>query len=97
MGGKIIQAHVYISGRVQGVFFRLWTVRQADDLNLKGWVKNTREGKVEAVFQGSEDKVNKMIQKCRKGSKFSKVTGIRVDWEEISEVFESFEITPSPS
>jgi len=59
--------HVIISGRVQGVCFRYWTQQKAQALGLAGWVRNLRDGRVEAVFSGSNAQVNAMLQLCRTG------------------------------
>jgi acylphosphatase len=58
---------VRISGRVQGVCFRIWTVEQAHALKLDGWVRNRRDGSVEAVFSGSPTAVEDMIRRCWEG------------------------------
>jgi len=59
--------HVSIHGRVQGVGFRAWTHHQAELHGLKGWVRNRRDGAVEAVFSGPEDLVEVMLKACRQG------------------------------
>jgi len=59
--------HVRIRGRVQGVWFRAWTVEQAQGLGLDGWVRNRADGSVEAVFSGPEDQVESMIAACHDG------------------------------
>jgi acylphosphatase len=59
--------HVTIHGRVQGVGFRAWTHHQAELHGLKGWVRNRRDGSVEAVFSGPEDLVGIMLKACREG------------------------------
>ena len=59
--------HVLIHGRVQGVGFRAWTQHQAELHGLKGWVRNRRDGSVEAVFSGPADLVEVMLKACRKG------------------------------
>jgi acylphosphatase len=58
---------VLIRGRVQGVGYRAWVDHQARRLGLQGWVRNRRDGSVEAVFEGAEDAVAKMIASCRNG------------------------------
>lgn len=58
---------VRITGRVQGVWYRGWTVDQARSLGLAGWVRNRRDGSVEAVFSGPEHAVRAMIDHCRLG------------------------------
>lgn len=67
-----------IKGRVQGVFYRNWTVDNARELGLKGWVRNRRDGSVEAVFSGSPDAVQEMEQRCRRGPRDAVVTGLVV-------------------
>jgi acylphosphatase len=62
-----ITVRVRITGRVQGVWYRGWTVNQARRLGLSGWVRNRRDGSVEAVFSGSERMVRTMIALCRQG------------------------------
>ncbi|XP_019167756.1 PREDICTED: uncharacterized protein LOC109163465 [Ipomoea nil] len=67
-----------IKGRVQGVFYRDWTVENAKELGLKGWVRNRRDGTVEALFSGSPEKVEEMEQRCRRGPPSAMVTGLDV-------------------
>lgn len=69
-------ARVRIEGRVQGVWFRAWTVREARSRGLRGWVRNRRDGSVEAVFAGASDAVEEMIAACRRGSAASKVRSV---------------------
>ncbi|XP_051113687.1 uncharacterized protein LOC127239534 [Andrographis paniculata] len=66
-----------IKGRVQGVFYRNWTIENAKELGLKGWVRNRRDGSVEALFSGSPEKVEEMEQRCRRGPPDAMVTGIQ--------------------
>jgi len=86
------RAHICISGRVQGVFFRQKTKQQAKSLSVKGWVKNLDDGKVEAVFEGEEEDVKTLVDFCKKGSKGAIVTGFNLDWEQFSGEFDNFEI-----
>ena len=73
---KTTFAHIRIEGRVQGVWFRGWTVQEARHLNLSGWVRNRRDGTVEAFFQGDEASVNKMVYLCFKGPPSALVTKV---------------------
>ena len=66
-GGEVRTVRVRIAGRVQGVGYRYWTERVAGELGLSGWVRNRRDGTVEAVFSGSPDDVAEMIERCRDG------------------------------
>jgi acylphosphatase len=68
--------HVLIHGRVQGVGYRAWTEDTARELGLQGWVRNRRDGAVEAVFAGPGEAVAKMIEACRQGPYGAHVTGI---------------------
>ncbi|WP_282606961.1 acylphosphatase [Pelagibius sp. Alg239-R121] len=73
-----------ISGRVQGVWFRGWTERQARARGLDGWVRNCSDGTVEAVFSGAADQVDEMIEDCWKGPPAAKVASIQLYREEPS-------------
>lgn len=87
-----VRAHVFVSGRVQGVFFRYETYRLASRLGVTGWVRNLPDGRVEAVFEGEKEKVDKMIDFCRRGPSAAIVTDIKVIWEKPRNEFEDFKI-----
>lgn len=76
------RAHVFISGRVQGVFFRASTRDQAQKRDVDGWVKNLDDGRVEAVFEGDPETVQSMIEWCHEGSPAAEVTDVSVSKEE---------------
>ncbi len=86
------RCHVFISGRVQGVFFRSHMKELADRTGTRGWVKNLRDGRVEAVFEGSEEQIKKMLEWCRKGSPRAAVAGVEVVREEAAGDFAGFSI-----
>lgn len=86
------RAHVYVSGRVQGVFFRATTREEAQKRGVTGWVKNLRDGRVEAVFEGEEEKVKEMIDFCHEGSRAASVEDVEVSWEEYEGDFSDFGI-----
>ncbi|MGD9768929.1 MAG: acylphosphatase [Pseudolabrys sp.] len=73
-----IQRHVVITGRVQGVGYRAWTEDAAAERRLSGWVRNRRDGTVEAVFIGAETVVVEMIDACRQGPRSAHVTRVEV-------------------
>ncbi|MBM4046774.1 MAG: acylphosphatase [Planctomycetes bacterium] len=75
------RAHVLISGRVQGVWFRGYTQEQAVELDVNGWVRNLRDGRVEAVFEGDENAVQQMVNWCHVGPPSARVTKVEVTWE----------------
>ena len=89
---KSTRVHVYISGNVQGVFFRANTESKASELGLRGWVRNLDDGRVEALFEGPKDKIDEMVEWCRMGPIGSRVDNVEVSEEEIDSEFEDFHI-----
>ena len=85
------QAHVFISGSVQGVSFRQFIKSNAKQRGLTGWVHNTEDGGVEAVFSGEKEKIEEMIELCKKGPMLAEVKHVGFDWEE-GENFTEFTI-----
>lgn len=83
--------HVRIEGRVQGVGYRAWTAATARDLGLAGYVRNRRDGSVEAVFYGPERVVEDMIDRCRRGPRDADVTLVTVVGEGVG-AYERFDI-----
>ncbi|MEA2053901.1 MAG: acylphosphatase [Candidatus Thermoplasmatota archaeon] len=75
-------AHVLISGRVQGVWFRSSTKEKAEELFLNGWVRNLPDGGVEAVFEGEDEKVDEIIRWCYRGPPLARVKNVDVTYEE---------------
>lgn len=92
MNAAIVQIHVWIEGRVQGVGYRASTHHQANQRNIKGWVRNVPNGEVEAVFVGRQDAVDSMLQWCRSGPPAAHVTNIRVQ-SESPETYSDFRVT----
>ena len=92
MAAEKVQKHIYLSGRVQGVGFRAFTQRQASVLDIKGWVKNLTDGRVEVVIQGDKNKVKQMIEKLKTGPSYARVDNIEIKDQEL-ENFNSFDIT----
>jgi acylphosphatase len=85
---------VVIEGRVQGVGYRAWTERTAISLGLRGWVRNRRDGAVEAVFAGGAAAVDEMVRRCHQGPRSASVRSVRVtDESEIA--FPRFEALPT--
>jgi acylphosphatase len=76
------RSHVFIEGMVQGIFYRAFTRNIAYSLSLNGWVKNLRDGRVEAIFEGKKDLIEQVIKKCYEGPPGAQVTNIEVKWEE---------------
>jgi len=86
------KVHVYISGRVQGVFFRAETQHAAMSFNLTGWVRNMQDGRVEAVFEGEDENVDKMLDWCHIGPRAARVENVTVKEEPYTGDFQDFSI-----
>lgn len=91
MTKNIIQKHIFISGRVQGVGFRAFTRKEASSRGITGWVKNLADGRVEIKIQGEREKIKDMIRRIKEGPSFARVDDIEVIDEEI-ENFDRFEV-----
>lgn len=87
-----VRAHVLVSGRVQGVFFRSGVAEVAETLGLTGWVRNLHDGRVEAVFEGEKEKVEKAVEFCRGGPAGARVQDLGVEWQEWRDEFSNFKI-----
>ena len=85
---------IVIGGRVQGVGYRAWMMRQASKLGLKGWVRNRANGNVEAVLCGSDDTVDAMTDLCRKGPRLSVVTTVEIS-PAANEKWPGFSVRPT--
>lgn len=70
---------VFISGLVQGVFFRAFIKEEAENLGLTGHARNLEDGRVEVVIEGYDNEVNKMIEICKKGSPHSKIKDVEIE------------------
>ncbi len=88
-----VRAHVFISGRVQGVFFRSETRREARRHNVTGWVRNLSDGRVEAVFEGEQGDVDELIEFCRRGPAGARVAKIEVNKEAYTGEVDEFRIS----
>jgi acylphosphatase len=86
-----VRAHVFVSGRVQGVLFRAETMNEAERNHVTGWVRNMRDGRVEAIFEGEEQDVDKMIEFCTHGSPAARVMSVEVNKELYSGKYTRFE------
>ncbi len=89
--GKV-RAHVFIEGSVQGVFFRANTREEASLLGLTGWVRNCWDGRVEAVFEGEREKVERVIAWCKKGPPGAMVRDVEINWEQVTGEYDTFSI-----
>jgi acylphosphatase len=89
---KIKFAEILVTGKVQGVWFRDFVRKTANNLELSGWVKNNPDGSVSAVVEGEEDVINRLIDKIKIGSPLSKVENIKVNWRLFENKYNSFKI-----
>ncbi|WP_248904938.1 acylphosphatase [Halocatena marina] len=76
------RAHVFVSGNVQGVFYRATTREKAQEQGVDGWVKNLEDGRVEAVFEGPPDAVEAMIEWCHTGSPQADVERVETEFSD---------------
>jgi len=89
---KNVRARIKISGRVQGVCYRMETRHTAEGFGVTGCVRNKADGSVEAVFEGDEESVNSIIEWCRQGPSNALVRNIDIQWEDYVGEFRRFEI-----
>lgn len=88
----MVRAHVWVSGRVQGVFFRSETRRMARKRGVEGWVRNVPDGRVEAVFEGEREDVEALVEYCKRGPTGAQVAGVQVVFESPTGESEGFRI-----
>ena len=87
-----IRAHLFVSGSVQGVFFRSRVKHNADRYDVKGWVRNLPDSRLEAVFEGEKNAVYALIEFCKHGPSKANVTNIEFFWEPYKGEFSRFKI-----
>ncbi len=86
------QAHIFVSGSVQGVFYRSNTRKKAKELGIKGWVRNLYDGRVEVTAEGEEEDLKKFIEWCKKGPELAFVENIEVEWNDYKGKYEDFSV-----
>jgi len=86
------RVHIFVSGFVQGVFFRDHTRRWASSLGLTGWVKNLWDGRVEVVAEGDQEKIEALLARLKEGPPSARVEKVDVTWEEYRAEFPDFRI-----
>ncbi len=89
---NMARAQVFISGRVQGVFYRAYTRDQARMRGLSGWVRNLPDGRVYAVFEGDREKIESMLAWCRQGPEYAAVDEVETEWLPYQGEFEDFSV-----
>jgi acylphosphatase len=89
----LTRAHIFVSGQVQGVFFRDHTQRWAASLGLMGWVRNVMGGRVEIMVEGHKENIQSLLGKLNQGPPLARVDSVDVEWEDHYGEFEDFRIT----
>ena len=89
----MIRVHLFISGLVQGVYYRQNTKENAQHLGLTGWVRNLPDSRVEAIVEGKTDSVERLLEWCKRGPKSARVDSVEATQEQYSGEFKTFEIT----
>jgi acylphosphatase len=89
---KDCRVHIFVSGKVQGVYYRQNTLQKAQELDICGWVRNLSDGRVESVMEGSKVNIDKMLTWCKKGPVDAKVEEVKIIDEEYKKEFSSFDI-----
>ena len=89
---EVERVHLLIQGRVQGVWYRASTQRQAETLGLTGWVRNLHDGRVEAVAQGAREALDALVTWAHDGPPTARVDNVSVRWSEPGEALEGFEL-----
>lgn len=87
-----VRAHVYVSGKVQGVFFRSETADLAQRLGINGWVRNLSDGRLEALFEGEKEQIEEEIEFCRSGPPGAYVLNVDIRWEDWGGEYSDFKV-----
>jgi acylphosphatase len=86
--------HIYVSGLVQGVFFRANAARKARTLGVSGWVRNLPDGRVELVVEGEKEQIDRLVEWCWMGPPAANVHDVKVDIQPYSGEFDGFTVRP---
>lgn len=89
---EVIRVHLWVSGRVQGVFFRSMTSDEARSRGLTGWVRNAPDGRVEAEVQGTRAAVDELVAECRTGPPMADVRDVDLDHIDVVDGEERFQV-----
>lgn len=84
--------HAFVSGRVQGVFYRYFTKSEATALELSGWVRNLKDGRVEVLAEGKKSALDKLLEKLKEGPPGAWVEDVNVKWEEYKGDLKGFRV-----
>ena len=89
---KDSRVHIFVTGKVQGVYYRQNTAQKAQELGIRGWVRNLSDGRVESVMEGEEVNIGKILDWCKQGPADANVTEVQVINEEYKDEFTTFDI-----
>jgi acylphosphatase len=89
---SMVRAHVFVTGKVQGVYYRQNTMETAKANGVTGWVRNLPDGRVEAVLEGDEPGVKRVVEWCQRGPPNAKVENVEEKWEDYAGEFSGFTI-----
>lgn len=87
-----VRVHIFVLGKVQGVFFRDSVMKRARKLGVFGWVQNLSDNRVEAIFEGEKEKVEKIVKWTKKGPMFARVDKVDLELQEYTGEFKDFQI-----
>ena len=90
----LVAAEIFVSGMVQGVGYRFFTQRAAEELQLSGWVRNLSDGRVQAEVEGPRLRIEELLLRLRVGPRLSSVTGVAVAWKTASGAARGFLVQP---
>ena len=93
----MVQARLFISGFVQGVGFRRFVQKQAQEMSVGGWVRNLPDGRVEVLLQGERQEVEMVIDACHKGPFLAEIEEVEIEWEDVTQEHVDFTVRNMPS
>ena len=91
---ELVAAEIFVSGMVQGVGFRFFTQRVAEELKLSGWVRNLPDGRVQAEVEGPRPRIEELLGRLRVGPRLSSVTDVAVTWKAAGGLARGFLVKP---
>lgn len=89
---KYRRVHIFVSGKVQGVYYRQNTAQKAQEFGISGWVRNLSDGRVESIMEGDEVNISQILTWCKQGPADADVSGVEIINEEYKNEFTSFDI-----
>jgi acylphosphatase len=95
MSAENFSLHVVVEGRVQGVGFRYFVLNRAQQYDLVGWVRNTRDGDVEIQAEGPRAILERLLEDVRRGPQAAVVTQASVEWDSATGAYRTFEVLPT--